>query len=84
MKSKLQNFLHSSRCSFRLDEFMCVIQDKVLGKVLYMGLSKQGLYPIPFELLLLLKRVSTTVSTPSCSSAMHVPASSAYLDKLVS
>lgn len=35
------------------DEFMCIIQDKVLGKILFQGLSKHGLYPIPFDLPLL-------------------------------
>lgn len=42
--------------------------DKVLGKVLYKGLSKQGLYPIPFELPTLLKHASTTASTSTAQS----------------
>lgn len=39
-----------NNCLVWFDEFMCVIQDKVKGKVLYKGLSEQGLYPIPFVL----------------------------------
>lgn len=32
-----------NNCLVWFDGFVCVIQDKVLGKVLYQGLSKQGL-----------------------------------------
>ncbi|KAK9912822.1 hypothetical protein M0R45_036662 [Rubus argutus] len=42
-----------NNCSVWFDEFMCIIQDKVLGKILFKGLSKHGLYPIPFDLPLL-------------------------------
>ncbi|KAL6206574.1 hypothetical protein ACLB2K_023822 [Fragaria x ananassa] len=58
------------------DEFMCVIQDKVLGIIPYKGLSKQGLYPIPFDLPLLNKSAekSTTAvaSSPSTQAAGFV------------
>ena len=39
-----------NNCLVWFDEFMVVIQDKVQGKILYQGLSKHGLYPIPFDL----------------------------------
>ncbi|KAL6140455.1 hypothetical protein ACLB2K_058754 [Fragaria x ananassa] len=62
------------------DEFMIVIQDKVLGKVLYQGLSKQGLYPIPFDLPSINKSAerSLEVKTPSSSTK-----SSCFVGKLV-
>jgi histone deacetylase 1/2 len=55
-----------NNCSVWFDEFMCIIQDKVLGKILYKGLSKQGLYPIPFDLpLLQASSLTKTDSSPS-------------------
>ncbi|PRQ41816.1 putative transcription factor interactor and regulator CCHC(Zn) family [Rosa chinensis] len=42
-----------NNCSVWFDEFMCVIQDKVQGRILYQGMCKQGLYPIPFQLPLM-------------------------------
>lgn len=54
------------------DEFMYVIQDKVMDKVLYKGLSEQGLYPIPFVLPSLLKASRSTTSSSKSSSASFV------------
>ncbi|KAK9947388.1 hypothetical protein M0R45_003016 [Rubus argutus] len=61
-----------NNCLVWFDEFMCVIQDKVMGKVLYKGLSEQGLYPIPFALPSLLKASSTASTSTTTSHAAFV------------
>lgn len=51
----------------------------MLGKILYQGLSKNGLYPIPFDLPLRIEQNLAAFST-KVSPAQH---SSTYLGKLV-
>ncbi|KAL6191367.1 hypothetical protein ACLB2K_037758 [Fragaria x ananassa] len=69
-----------NNCSVWFDEFICVIQDKVLGTILYKGLSKQWLYPIPFDLPLLNK--SAEKSTIAVTSSPSTQATG-FVGKLV-
>lgn len=54
-----------NNCSVWFNEFMCVIQDKVMAKILFKGLSKHGLYPIPFDLPLLKTSMHSSTSFPT-------------------
>ncbi|PRQ52801.1 putative RNA-directed DNA polymerase [Rosa chinensis] len=73
-----------NNCSVWFDEFMCVIQDKVQGKILYQGLSKQGLYPITFDLPIF-NKASAPISGNNKDSvqASTTPQQSAFLGQQV-
>ncbi|PRQ40459.1 putative RNA-directed DNA polymerase [Rosa chinensis] len=49
-----------------------LVMDKVLGRILYQGLSKQGMYPIPFDLPLKFGSTSTSTIPSSFSKTAYV------------